>query len=56
MKKFFWLCLVSMLMVSTLFAQGGSEKTYPTRDVEVIVPAEAGGGTEYDQPQIDFHY
>jgi tripartite-type tricarboxylate transporter receptor subunit TctC len=46
MKKLFWLCLVSMLMVSTLFAQGGSEKTYPTRDVEVIVPAEAGGGTD----------
>ena len=46
MKKKYVLFLSLLLIGSALFAQGENEKPFPTRDIEVIVPAEAGGGTD----------
>ncbi len=45
MKKIISFSLVLVLGVC-LFAQGGVEKPYPSKPVELVVPAGAGGGTD----------
>ena len=45
MKKTIMMLLLAIASLSMLFAGGGSD-AYPSRDVEVIVNAEAGGGTD----------
>ena len=46
MKKLVCMALVALSAVGLLFANGETEKGYPSRDIEFIVPAEAGGGTD----------
>ncbi len=53
MKKRLCLILLASLVVSAVFAEGGKEKgasgaaaSYPEKNVQFIVPANAGGGTD----------
>lgn len=46
MKRIVCVMLAVLLASVSLFANGSNEKGYPSRDIEVIVPAEAGGGTD----------
>ncbi len=46
MKKGLSVLIVGLLVVSSLFAQGGKEDVYPSQTVNIIVPVSAGGGTD----------
>ncbi len=45
-RKVFTIVSVLLFMTAMVFAEGSSEATYPTKDIEVIVNAESGGGTD----------
>ncbi len=45
-KRIFTFLSVLLALSSVVFAQGSSEATFPTKDIEVIVNAESGGGTD----------
>ncbi|HKM07323.1 MAG TPA: tripartite tricarboxylate transporter substrate binding protein [Sphaerochaeta sp.] len=45
-KRIFTLLVVLMALTSMVFAEGSSEKAFPSKDIEVIVNAESGGGTD----------
>ncbi len=38
--------LVSLLLIGSVFASGGSEAAYPARDITMVIPFGAGGGTD----------
>lgn len=42
----FLVAILSVGIISSTFAQGQNEATFPTRDVQVVVNAGAGGGTD----------
>jgi tripartite-type tricarboxylate transporter receptor subunit TctC len=47
MKKTLTLIAVLLAICSVMgFAEGGSDAKYPTKDIQFIVPADAGGGTD----------
>lgn len=45
MKKFFLFCLITLITLTSVFAQGSSEN-YPSRDITILVPVKAGGDTD----------
>ncbi|MDD3942546.1 MAG: tripartite tricarboxylate transporter substrate binding protein [Sphaerochaetaceae bacterium] len=62
MKRKMWksmlvVLLVSLCVTSMAFAQGGAEKTYPSRSIEIVVPSGAGGGQDtmvrFIQPMLE---
>jgi tripartite-type tricarboxylate transporter receptor subunit TctC len=46
MKKAFLVLCVALLVVSSVFAQGGSDKKYPSETINLIVHAAPGGGSD----------
>lgn len=46
MKKLFALAMVLVVLSVAVFAQGEQEATYPTRNINVVVPYGAGGTTD----------
>ncbi len=46
MKRIACVAFAALCAVGSLFANGLTEKEYPSRDIEVVIPAEAGGGTD----------
>jgi len=46
MKKIYFALLLSIVTLLPLFAEGQSEKAYPSKTIEIIVPSKAGGSTD----------
>lgn len=46
MKKIFVFMLLVLIICSNVFANGANEDSYPSRSIELVVPANAGGGTD----------
>jgi len=46
MKKAFLFLILFSLSLTTLFAEGQTEKPYPSKAIEIVVPSSAGGSTD----------
>jgi len=46
LRRFFCVMFVMILGAGMLFAAGRRDATYPSRDITIVVPWGAGGGTD----------